>query len=57
VLDNDEDQPSLEKIVFDIEIVKMKDFKNLKGLKFKRLEGDIWAYKTIATNLLAALNL
>jgi hypothetical protein len=57
MLDNDEDQPSLEKIVFDIEIVKMKDFKNLKGLKFKRLEGDIWAYKTIATNLLAALNL
>jgi serine/threonine protein kinase len=49
--------PSLEKIVFDIEIVKMKDFKNLKGLKFKRHEGDIWAYKTIASTFLKSLSL
>jgi hypothetical protein len=54
---NDEINPSLEKIVFDIEIVKMKDFKNLKGLRFKRLEGDIWAYKTIAESFLISLKL
>lgn len=52
---NDEICPSFEKIVFDIEIVKMKDFKNLKGLRFKRVEGDIWAYKTVAESF--ALNL
>jgi serine/threonine protein kinase len=54
---NDEINPVLEKIVFDIEIVKMKDFKNLKGLRFKRLEGDIWAYKTIAESFLISLKL
>lgn len=56
LLNDDEDNPALEKIVFSIEIVKMKGFKNLKGLTFKRLEGDIWQYKNIATNFLTALN-
>ncbi len=45
------------KVVFDIEIVKMKDFKNLKGLKFKRLEGDIWQYKQVVTEFLGMLRL
>eukprot|EP00029_Vermamoeba_vermiformis_P007378 TRINITY_DN317_c0_g1_i5.p1 TRINITY_DN317_c0_g1~~TRINITY_DN317_c0_g1_i5.p1 ORF type:complete len:642 (+),score=103.51 TRINITY_DN317_c0_g1_i5:55-1980(+) len=54
---NNEADPSLEKIVFSIEIVKMKDFKNLKGLKFKRLEGDIWRYKNIASSFLQSLSL
>jgi hypothetical protein len=44
-------------VVFDIEIVKMKDFKNLKGLKFKRLEGDIWQYKQVVTEFLETLRL
>jgi len=44
-------------VMFDIEVVKMKGFKNLKGLKFRRLEGDIWEYKTIASNFLTELNL
>jgi serine/threonine protein kinase len=45
------------KVTFDIEIVKMKDFKNLKGLKFKRLEGDIWQYKQVVTEFLDTLHL
>ncbi len=45
------------KVVFDIEIVKMKDFKNLKGLKFKRLEGDIWQYKQVVTEFADTLRL
>ncbi len=54
---NNASDPTSEKIVFDIEIVKMKDFKNLKGLTFKRLEGDIWRYKSIAETFLSHLKL
>ncbi len=42
-------------VVFDVDIVKMKDFK--KGLKFKRLEGDIWQYKQIVTEFLDTIRL
>lgn len=56
-LNENEPDASREKIVFEVEIVKMKVFKNLKGLKFKRLEGDIWLYKNAAKDFLIALNL
>lgn len=46
-----------EKVLIDVEIVKMKGFKNLKGLKFKRLEGDIWQYKNVMASFMKALNL
>jgi serine/threonine protein kinase len=42
---------------FEMEIVKMKGFKNLKGLKLKRLEGDIWAYKQLVVEFLDKLRL
>lgn len=44
-------------VQFELEIVKMKGFKNLKGLKLKRLEGDIWAYKQLVVEFLEKLRL
>ncbi len=44
-------------VQFELEIVKMKGFKNLKGLKLKRLEGDIWTYKQLVVEFLEKLRL
>lgn len=46
-----------EAVSISVEIVKMKGFKNLKGLTFKRLEGDIWCYKSVMASFMKAINL
>jgi serine/threonine protein kinase len=46
-----------DKVLINVEIVKMKGFKNLKGLTFKRVEGDIWQYKNVMSSFMNSINL
>jgi hypothetical protein len=49
--------PESTRIVFCVEIIKLKGQKNLKGLTFNLLKGNTRLYKSLATYFLSAINL
>lgn len=44
-------------IAFEIELVEIGKFENMRGLKFTRRSGDIWEYKRLVESLLGQLKM
>lgn len=49
-------QIAMAEVTFDAEVVRVKDKPSI-GVRLKRLQGDVWAYKTIYRELTDKLSL
>jgi hypothetical protein len=44
-------------IAFELELVEISKFENMRGLKFTRRSGDMWEYKQLIETLTGVLKL